>query len=163
MKLLKYEKSSTYTTSLTLYQTTGQSRDGKCRSFNTARRTLRGYEAMNMIRKGQINQVEKGDIRAQAEYARSNFRSCGITSGEAMRIVCPQAVFATQPNILGCVAKRDPDPARPRAAQCRCSTRRRATGGRGKDANREGLRTRLISFDYPAPHRRSKAASGMAP
>jgi transposase-like protein len=31
-------------------------------SFNTARRTLRGYEAMNMIRFGQIQGVEKGDI-----------------------------------------------------------------------------------------------------
>jgi len=37
-------------------------------SFNTARRTLRGYEAMNMIRKGQIHGVEKGDIQAQAEF-----------------------------------------------------------------------------------------------
>ena len=44
-------------------------------SFNTARRTLRGYEAMNMIRKGQIQRVEKGDIQAAFEYARSNFRS----------------------------------------------------------------------------------------
>ena len=50
-------------------------------SFNTARRTLRGFEAMNMIRKGQIRGVAKGDIRAQAEYARSNFRSgCIIQS-----------------------------------------------------------------------------------
>jgi len=30
-------------------------------SFNTARRTLRGYEAMNMSRKRQIQGVEKGD------------------------------------------------------------------------------------------------------
>jgi len=37
-------------------------------SFNTARRTLRGYEAMNMIRKGQIQGVEKGDVRAQVEF-----------------------------------------------------------------------------------------------
>jgi len=37
-------------------------------SFNTVRRTLRGYEAMNMIRKGQINGVEKGDIQAQVEF-----------------------------------------------------------------------------------------------
>jgi hypothetical protein len=37
-------------------------------SFNTARRTLRGYEAMNMIRKGQIQGVEKGDILAQVEF-----------------------------------------------------------------------------------------------
>ena len=28
-------------------------------SFNTARRTIQGYEAMNMIRKGQIKNVEK--------------------------------------------------------------------------------------------------------
>ena len=34
-------------------------------SFNTARRTLRGYEAMNMIRKGQIQGVEKGNILGQ--------------------------------------------------------------------------------------------------
>lgn len=37
-------------------------------SFNTARRTLRGYEAMNMIRKRQIKGVAKGDIRAQTEF-----------------------------------------------------------------------------------------------
>jgi transposase-like protein len=48
-------------------------------SFNTARRTLRGYETMNMIRKGQIDGVEKGDIQAQVEYARSNFRSCCVS------------------------------------------------------------------------------------
>ncbi len=39
-------------------------------SFNTARRTLRGYEAMNMIRKGQIQGIEKGDILAQVERLR---------------------------------------------------------------------------------------------
>lgn len=37
-------------------------------SFNTARRTLKGYEAMNMIRKGQIKGVAKGDIRSQVEF-----------------------------------------------------------------------------------------------
>ncbi|OWY63772.1 IS6 family transposase [cyanobacterium TDX16] len=37
-------------------------------SFNTARRTLRGYEAMNMIRKGQINGVDKRDFWAQVEF-----------------------------------------------------------------------------------------------
>ncbi len=36
-------------------------------SFNTARRTLRGMEAMNMIRKGQLQRVEKGDVRTQIE------------------------------------------------------------------------------------------------
>lgn len=37
-------------------------------SFNTARRTLRGYEAMNMIRKGQVQGVERGDIQATVEF-----------------------------------------------------------------------------------------------
>lgn len=34
-------------------------------SFNTARRTIQAYEAMNMIRKGQIKNVEKGDVMGQ--------------------------------------------------------------------------------------------------
>ena len=42
-------------------------------SFNTARRTLRGYEAMNMIRKGQIQRVEKGDIQASFEFVSQIF------------------------------------------------------------------------------------------
>jgi transposase-like protein len=42
-------------------------------SFNTARRTLRGYEAMNMLRKGQIQGVEKGDILAQVEFVSQIF------------------------------------------------------------------------------------------
>ena len=43
-------------------------------SFNTARRTLRGYEAMNMIRKGQINGVAKGDVMGQVEFVSQIFR-----------------------------------------------------------------------------------------
>ncbi len=42
-------------------------------SFNTARRTLRGYEAMNMIRKGQIQGVEKGDILGQVGFVSQIF------------------------------------------------------------------------------------------
>ncbi|EDX83392.1 hypothetical protein S7335_572 [Synechococcus sp. PCC 7335] len=34
-------------------------------SFNTARRTLKGYEAMNMIRKGQPTGVNKNDVMEQ--------------------------------------------------------------------------------------------------
>ena len=34
-------------------------------SLETAWRTLQGYEIVNMIRKGQVQGVEKGDIRAQ--------------------------------------------------------------------------------------------------
>ena len=37
-------------------------------SFNTARRTLRGYEVINMIRKGQVEGVEKGDVMGQISF-----------------------------------------------------------------------------------------------
>ena len=36
-------------------------------SFETARRTPVGYETMNMIRKGQVKGVKKGDTLAQVE------------------------------------------------------------------------------------------------
>lgn len=42
-------------------------------AFNTARRTLRGYEAMNMLRKGQVQGVAKGDIRVQVEFVSQMF------------------------------------------------------------------------------------------
>ena len=35
-------------------------------SFETAWRTLQGFEVMNMIRKGQLQGVDKGDVRGQA-------------------------------------------------------------------------------------------------
>ena len=38
-------------------------------------RSIKGYEVMNMIRKGQVQGIEKGDISGQVEYARSNFPS----------------------------------------------------------------------------------------
>jgi transposase, IS6 family len=34
-------------------------------SFETARKTLQGFEIMNMIRKGQVQGMEKGDVRGQ--------------------------------------------------------------------------------------------------
>jgi transposase-like protein len=43
-------------------------------SFNTARRTISGFEAMNIIRKGQIEGVGKGDIRGQVRFVSSLFR-----------------------------------------------------------------------------------------
>ena len=35
------------------------------RRFSSARKTIEGYEAMHMIRKGQARWVKKGDVRAQ--------------------------------------------------------------------------------------------------
>jgi hypothetical protein len=37
-------------------------------SFETAQRTLQGYEAMHMIRKGQMRGVKKGDSPRQAAF-----------------------------------------------------------------------------------------------
>ena len=42
-------------------------------SFNTARRTLKGYEAMHMIRKGQIEGVGKGEIVSQVKFIEKLF------------------------------------------------------------------------------------------
>ena len=37
-------------------------------SFNTARRTIKGYEIMNMLRKGQVRKVEKGAVRERVLF-----------------------------------------------------------------------------------------------
>ncbi len=42
-------------------------------SFETAWRTLQGYEVMHMIRKGQMRGVEKGDITGQVAFIASIF------------------------------------------------------------------------------------------
>ena len=42
-------------------------------SFNSARRTIKGYEAMNMIRKGQIQGVEKGNVMGQISFINQIF------------------------------------------------------------------------------------------
>ena len=40
-------------------------------SFETAWNTLQGYEVMNMVRKGQMHGVEKGDIMGQVAFISS--------------------------------------------------------------------------------------------
>jgi len=42
-------------------------------SFNTARRTLKGYEMMNMVRKGQIKGRAKGDVMGQISFINDIF------------------------------------------------------------------------------------------
>ncbi|WP_373324747.1 IS6 family transposase [Reticulibacter mediterranei] len=42
-------------------------------SFETAWRTLQGFEMMNMLRKGQIQGVAKGDVRGQVELVAKLF------------------------------------------------------------------------------------------
>ena len=43
------------------------------KTFRTAWRTLRGFESMNMLRKGQIRGVSKGDIGSQVRFMESVF------------------------------------------------------------------------------------------
>ena len=43
------------------------------REFQSASRTISGYETMNMIRKGQIKNVERGDISSQVRFIHSLF------------------------------------------------------------------------------------------
>lgn len=38
------------------------------KSFNTARRTIKGYEIMNMIRKGQIEGVGKRAVKPRVKF-----------------------------------------------------------------------------------------------
>jgi len=42
-------------------------------SFNTARRTIRGYETMNMMRKGQVSGVPKGAIKERILFINQIF------------------------------------------------------------------------------------------
>jgi len=42
-------------------------------SFNSARRTLKGYEAMAMIHKGQIPGVHKDDVTEQTSFIHTLF------------------------------------------------------------------------------------------
>ena len=42
-------------------------------SFETARRTLYGFEIMNTVRKGQLQGVEKGDVRGQVAFVAKLF------------------------------------------------------------------------------------------
>ncbi|GAB4230372.1 MAG: IS6 family transposase [Elainellaceae cyanobacterium] len=43
------------------------------KSFNSGRRTLRGIEAMNMIYKGPVQGIERGDVRSQVEFVSQIF------------------------------------------------------------------------------------------
>jgi IS6 family transposase len=42
--------------------------------FQTARRTVAGFEAMAMIRKGQVTRIKGNDMKAQSEFVASLFQ-----------------------------------------------------------------------------------------
>jgi transposase, IS6 family len=43
-------------------------------NFKTARRTIGGYETMNMLRKGQVEEIGKGDIQGQVRFVANLFK-----------------------------------------------------------------------------------------
>jgi transposase, IS6 family len=38
------------------------------REFHAARRTIQGYETLNMIRKGQVRRLRGNDVRRQVQF-----------------------------------------------------------------------------------------------
>jgi IS6 family transposase len=44
------------------------------RSFDTAERTIQGVEAINMMRKGQVKRLDRGDAAGQARFVESLFQ-----------------------------------------------------------------------------------------
>ncbi len=65
-------------------------------NFWTARRTLAGFEAMAMIRKGQVRNIGGRDMRAQASFVAELFQVAAwfFPSRNPPR---PTAIFATEP------------------------------------------------------------------
>jgi len=55
--------------------------------FNTARWTLRGYDAMNMIRKGQVEGVEKGDAMGQLSFIHQIFGVAAETRMDSVELL----------------------------------------------------------------------------
>jgi transposase-like protein len=43
------------------------------KNFESARRTIQGYEAMSMIRKGQVDQVKRRDGKVLASFVEDLF------------------------------------------------------------------------------------------
>ena len=43
------------------------------REFQAARRTIQGYEAINMIRKGQVRWVNRNDVQRQIQFINKLF------------------------------------------------------------------------------------------
>ena len=66
-------------------------------SFNTAWRTIRRYESMNLIRKGQIAGIGRRDIQMQVRFA-SNLFGIAAQIGARLGLFTPLFIFATQPS-----------------------------------------------------------------
>ncbi|MBD1851449.1 IS6 family transposase [Leptolyngbya sp. FACHB-711] len=58
------------------------------KTFNSARSTLHGIEAMNMVCKGQVNGIKQGDRMSQVKFIEAIFRIAGYENADDT-IVCP--------------------------------------------------------------------------
>jgi IS6 family transposase len=67
-------------------------------AFTTAQRTIQGYEAMHMLRKGQIEGMAKGDVLAQNRVINQMF---GLAASRVLARPLPtlRSVFATLPRV----------------------------------------------------------------
>jgi hypothetical protein len=72
------------------------------RSIEGALRTIAGYEAMNVIRKGQFRWLAKGDVLGQVHYTEQIFGSPRnrIDHCFGNRAVLARIPFAADPNIF---------------------------------------------------------------
>ena len=68
-------------------------------SLPTARRTLAGYEAMAMIRKGQVQGIGSHDMPAQTTFVADLFKS-PLEIAALQDITFPTSEFATEPGIV---------------------------------------------------------------
>jgi transposase, IS6 family len=64
----EYIPQQSYRARPSLLETAGQARDGLLFVRDRVANPCRGYEAMNMIRKGQMHGVDKGDILNQLTF-----------------------------------------------------------------------------------------------
>ena len=62
------------------------------REFHSARRTMQGYEAINMLRKGQVRWMSGTDVRGQKSVRRPGVRTGRLRCGQppSLRMVTPE-------------------------------------------------------------------------
>lgn len=61
------------------------------------RRSIKGYEAMNMVRKGRSSGSGERSRQRTGQIRESNSWSCSLTHSLATGFFCPSKLFATQP------------------------------------------------------------------
>jgi IS6 family transposase len=68
------------------------------RSFDGAQRTIQGYEAMHMIRKGQVRWLSKDDIAAQVRFIQLIFGIAALSYTQTRKLFLRSPLFAPHQN-----------------------------------------------------------------